>query len=264
MRRFALPSLLLLATLILGWIIYPASSANPNPPVATISLTEPVPSFALVELFTSEGCSSCPPADRVLAQLTEEARQREQPIYTLSFHVDYWNYLGWNDPYSDAAYSERQRTYARTLHQRTYTPQMVVNGKHVFVGSDEARARGTLSDVLRQPATAVVTIAPKLADSRTLDVAYTTANAPPDAVVHFAVVERGLSQQVSRGENAGRKLLHEHVVRTFQTRASSDAHVTLTLPGDLDLRQAALIAFVQHPTTMQIFGAAMQDLVADS
>lgn len=263
MRRFALPSLLLLTTLVLGWIIYPASSANPNPTPA-VSLTEPAPSFALVELFTSEGCSSCPPADRVLAQLTEEARQREQPIYTLSFHVDYWNYLGWNDPYSDAAYSERQRSYVRTLHQRTYTPQMVVNGKHAFVGSDEARARATLSDVLRQPATTVVTVAPKLTDSRNLDVTFATENAPPEAVVHFAVVERGLWQQVPRGENAGRKLLHEHVVRAFQTRTPSDERITLTLPGDLDLRQAALIAYVQHPTTMHIFGATMQDLVADS
>ncbi|MEL7087271.1 MAG: DUF1223 domain-containing protein, partial [Planctomycetota bacterium] len=97
--------------------------------------------FAVVELFTSEGCSSCPPAEAVLNRLDRDARQGHQRIFTLAFHVDYWNRLGWTDPFSDRAYSDRQRDYAVTLRERSiYTPQMVVNGTTGFVGSHARRA----------------------------------------------------------------------------------------------------------------------------
>src|SRR5689334_14081460 len=100
--------------------------------------------FALVELFTSEGCSSCPPADRVLARLAAEARASGRRIFPLSFHVDYWNGLGWRDPWSTRTFTERQRNYARALGWRTYTPQMVINGAEHFVGSDERHARESI------------------------------------------------------------------------------------------------------------------------
>ena len=98
--------------------------------------------FAVVELFTSEGCSSCPPADNLLGEIVKDAQKGQQRVYCLSFHVDYWNSLGWRDPYSDPAFSRRQREYARAFESvQVYTPQMVVNGSTGFVGSDRtARA----------------------------------------------------------------------------------------------------------------------------
>src|SRR5262245_48953789 len=98
--------------------------------------------FAVVELFTSEGCSSCPPADRLLADLA-----KRPGVYALEFHVDYWNSLGWRDPYSAAAYSDRQRMYGDDI----YTPQMVVNGTNLFVGSNRARAEAAIAAGLSAP-----------------------------------------------------------------------------------------------------------------
>jgi hypothetical protein len=96
----------------------------------------------LLELFTSQGCSSCPPADRVLSRLNEEAKSGDLLVVALSFHVDYWNRLGWTDPYSDAAYSQRQRIYARKLgDNRVYTPELVVDGRTGHVGSREGEVR---------------------------------------------------------------------------------------------------------------------------
>jgi hypothetical protein len=99
------------------------------------------PGFAVVELFTSEGCSSCPPADQVLADVSHGAG-----VYALEYHVDYWNSLGCRDPYSAAAYSDRQRAYADALGEdQVYTPQMIVNGTNAFVGSNRQRAEAAIA-----------------------------------------------------------------------------------------------------------------------
>ena len=109
-------------------------------------LEQQVDTPILVELFTSQGCSSCPPADRVLAKLAKEAEAGDLPIVALSFHVDYWNRLGWKDPYSDAAFSQRQRIYASKLpDQRVYTPEIVVNGSSGHVGSRESEVRSAIN-----------------------------------------------------------------------------------------------------------------------
>ena len=100
--------------------------------------------FAVVELFTSEGCSSCPPADELVARIEKESK--DKPVYILAYHVDYWNRLGWKDQFSSADFSKRQNEYANYLHlESVYTPQIVVNGKKEFVGSEE----GTLRNVIK-------------------------------------------------------------------------------------------------------------------
>ncbi len=217
--------------------------------------------FALVELFTSEGCSSCPPADRLLAHLAAEARDRGDPVFTLSFHVDYWNYLGWADPYSDPAFSARQRAYSKALRKGVYTPQMIVNGRRAFVGSDAARARRNLADALQRPAPLTLSagVSPVTAEGVLL-VSYAAPGLPADAVVHLAVVERGLSQNVTRGENTGRTLNHENVVRVFETLAAPHGKVTLALPEALYLANASLIAYAQDVKTMAVLGATSVDL----
>ena len=109
--------------------------------------------FAVVELFTSEGCSSCPPADAVIAKLEKE--NTDKSIYILAFHVDYWNRLGWKDVFSSADYSKRQNDYARFLHlQSVYTPQIVVDGKTEFVGSEENTLRAAIHTSLQKTPTA--------------------------------------------------------------------------------------------------------------
>jgi len=109
--------------------------------------------FAIVELFTSEGCSSCPSADQLLIDLTHQAKKKNQRIFPLSFHIDYWNGLGWVDPFSLPKFTHRQRQYAKSAGTyEVYTPQMYVNGTNSFIGSDRSKAHRFINESLKQPA----------------------------------------------------------------------------------------------------------------
>lgn len=236
------------------------SSPRPSRSDATPrALSPPDSAVAVVELFTSEGCSSCPPADRLLKSLVERARAEGRPIYALSFHVDYWNRLGWEDPYSDAKYSQRQRRYAQTLNVDTYTPQIVVNGQQAMVGSRSGQVRNALESALAESASVDVRL--QITETDELSVDYRLSESPPDkATLRLAVVERGLSQDVTRGENAGRTLQHANVVRSFETiSARRQGTVQLTVPDAVDRSQASVIAYVQT-SSLAVLGAARKNL----
>ncbi len=222
------------------------------------------PGFAVVELFTSEGCSSCPPADALLAEQVRDAREHGRPVYCLAFQVDYWNRLGWADPYSDAAFSRRQNDYARAFRSdRVYTPQMIVNGADEFVGSDRDRSRKSIDAALKRPAKARLKLSQEKADAGAVVLSYEASSAPKGAVVNVAVVERGLVSKVRRGENADRTLRHENVVRAFRTvrlDESAKGSVELKLPADLMRKNSSAIAYVQEAAAGPILGASAVDL----
>lgn len=173
--------------------------------------------FALVELFSSEGCSSCPPADRLLAELVNEGDDRVLP---LSFQVDYWDSLGWADPYGSSTYTARQQAYALELRgQGLYTPQAVVNGREGFVGSDRRKLRAALERELARPAQVHVELATPRRDGGRWQVAYQLQGVLPEgAKLFLAAVQRGAESDVKRGENAGEKLRHEAVVRALESQ----------------------------------------------
>jgi hypothetical protein len=181
---------------------------------------------AVVELFTSEGCSSCPPADEVLADL---ARGGAGPVYALAFHVDYWDELGWPDRFASPANTARQRAYARAFGARgLYTPQMVVGGTEELNGSDRARAADAIARAVRRavanPSRVRLAVRPRAGDGAgSVVVDFDVAGAPADAVVEVALVERAASTVVRAGENAGRTLRHANVVRAFASAPLSDA-----------------------------------------
>lgn len=217
----------------------------------------------LVELFTSQGCSSCPPADRVLAQLEKERASSEAEIVTLSLHVDYWNRLGWKDEFSQKAFSERQNGYAeRFKMDAVYTPQMVVDGETQFVGSNLDTARKAIADAAKTKKAAIeITNAN---DKLTVKI----SDAPPheDAYVWLAVAEDDLQTDVRRGENAGEKLTHISVVRELKllgTLAASDKTFAAESPLQFDAawKKANLkfVVFVQGKDTKRIFGASRLD-----
>jgi hypothetical protein len=238
--------------LVMAWqMLRPDTSL---PPVQTES------GFAVVELFTSEGCSSCPPADRLLTQLAQNAGEENAPIFALSFHVDYWNYLGWADSYSDLAYSAPQRNYSQALSEGVYTPQMIVNGTYAFVGSNASKAQQALRSVLAEPASVTLSLQVQRLSAHLLEATYQAENFPADAVVHIALVERGLAQDVTRGENTGRTLTHENVVRAFKTLTADTQTATLTLPDDFAPQNTAIIVYAQHPRTKAILGATRLDV----
>lgn len=242
----------LLTGLLSIHLAVPAPAAPPAPSAEPVALRIAVP-VAVVELFTSEGCSSCPPADALLLDLAERGDPRLLP---LAFHVDYWNRLGWRDPFSDAAYSQRQRAYARAFgSDRVYTPQMVVNGRREFVGSRRLEAERAIQQALEASASATVEVAARVA-GRTVTVDYAVTGAPDDAVLHLALVQRRAEQAVPRGENAGRTLRHANVVRAFETVSAGMGTQPLTLPRGLRSAEASIVGFAQDPATMHVFGAS--------
>ncbi|QXV65971.1 DUF1223 domain-containing protein [Mucilaginibacter sp. 21P] len=216
--------------------------------------------FAVVELFTSEGCSSCPPADAVVAKIEKE--MNGQPVYILAYHVDYWNRLGWKDVFSSADYSKRQNTYANWLNlSSVYTPQIVVNGKTEFVGSQEGTLRKAINTGLKQPAQTNLSLDNFKVNNGSATLNYHTEAAPGQALV-LALVKKQATIAVRAGENSGRTLSHVQIVANIQNIRvnASSGEATLKLPPDFDEKQFELIAFVQDGKTGTINGATKLDL----
>jgi len=200
----------------------------------------------VVELFTSQGCSSCPPADRLLGRL--DSLEQDVEVIALAFHVDYWNYIGWSDPFSSAEWSGRQRAYGRRLGAgRIYTPQLVVNGTRHAVGSNRRAVMAALKG-----ARGLVPLEARIVTRRSRSFTV-RAKAPPRARLLLIVYESGLATRVPRGENAGRKLRNDQVVRAVTPFESGVARLALQPGWKRDQLGAVVIA--QNPETLAIVGA---------
>jgi hypothetical protein len=219
---------------------------------------------AVVELFTSEGCSSCPPADTVLSDL---ARTSDRPVFALAFHVDYWDDLGWRDRFGSPDYSARQRAYARSMGlEGVYTPQMIVGGTEQFTGSDRRHADAAVAHALTRPASVPLSVRVRSTGPAAIAVDYDAPNAPAGSVLDVAIVERSTSTAVAAGENAGRTLHHANVVRAFVTRpiASASGSIVVQLPTSLPREGAELIAYIERASAdgggMPVLGATRSQL----
>ncbi len=221
----------------------------------------------LVELFTSEGCSSCPPADRFLQELDRQPIPGAEMI-VLSEHVDYWNPIGWKDPYSARFYSERQSAYAKRFGlDSVYTPQMVVDGTSEFVGSNSGLADKAFAKALGIPKLPVHLSSISADASNTLHAHLETGTLEAsfgsrEAEVYVAVALNRAESQVSAGENAGHRLAHVSVVRSITKIGALKQgqvlvqDVQLKLEPGSDSRNLRLIAFVQEPRQGRVLGAA--------
>ena len=221
----------------------------------------------LVELFTSQGCSSCPPADRLLSRLS-----KQENVLALAFHVDYWNYIGWTDPFSSAEWSARQRRYRESFAlPSSYTPQVVVDGRFEGVGSDareveELLARARLGSAVSLAGRRIAGEEPAVE----IEVGPTARSAASgQAVLMLAVPESGLETEVARGENGGRSLRNDNVVRALLEVAHLELGGTtprtfaaalgssVPVPGN-----ARVVAFLQDGESMAVLGAAALDASA--
>ena len=222
----------------------------------------------LLELFTSEGCSSCPPADALLAKLDHEQRLGNAEIIALEEHVDYWDQQGWRDPFSSAQWTERQQDYAAAFrNDGVYTPQMVVDGRAEFVGSSQSRARSAIAEAVREPKAEVTLMSRPSSDARAkVSIAVKMPPAPESqkAQVWLAVTETGLHSNVSRGENAGQDLHHAAVVRSLRKVGETAPNRDAAYSGEHDVQldpgwkkeNLRVVAFVQDAKTRHILGAA--------
>ncbi len=247
------------ATVFLGLAAFLAVSIQ-----SSAFAKEPV----LIELFTSQGCSSCPPADRLLSKLGRE--QGDVELIPLSFHVDYWNSIGWKDPFSSSRWSSRQREYAARISNRTYTPQLVVQGTADCVGSNERCIRQAVAEAsAHAPRGSVRIDAASVVDGAVeVDAVVALAEGQPGAVASVVIYESGLQTDVRRGENRGRELRNDFVVRrlrdigTIEQGATNPRQVSARIPIDPSWRENALgvVVFLQDPASKRVYAVSRMNV----
>lgn len=214
--------------------------------------------FVLLELFTSQGCSSCPPADRNLTALIEKARLQHKNVYALAFHVDYWNRLGWKDPFSTAQATDRQAMYVRAMQlQSAYTPQMIVNGETEFVGSDVKNAEKAVQHYLNQPSVHNLALAvPGTIDGNIESVSYHIEGDLSNTQICAAITESNKLTDIKRGENKGSTLHNDHVVMWFECfEPKSSGSIKLPKEFTAGKTNTDVVIFLQNTITKKVVAA---------
>jgi len=225
----------------------------------------------LLELFTSEGCSSCPPADRLLEVLDQKQPVAGAELIVLSEHVDYWDRLGWRDPFSSPQYTARQQEYASKFSRDgAYTPQLVVDGRFGFVGSDGREATLAIQRAMREQKIGIA-ISHVARDGNHVT-AHIESSASEQstkgakAVLYLAVADNRAESHVTRGENGGRNLAHVGVARVLRQVGTIDLESTFAKDVTLSIQPGALpngmrlVAFIQDPRSGHVLGVAVQKL----
>ena len=253
------------AALLLAATAAAAPEAGPDDPAAG----SPAP--VIVELFTSEGCSSCPPADNLLRSFARNQPVPGALIIPLSEHVDYWDRLGWRDPFSSPRFTARQRDYAEAFEApNIYTPQMVVDGRVGLVGSRGVEAQSAIRDARDAPKVPVRIDVASHPNSRVVEVVAAIGPDRPAVAtealgVWLAITESGLATDVRAGENMFRRLYHTGVVRHFEridtvpadsVRAGLSARARLRLDGAWKRDRLHAVVFLQERKSLRIVGAA--------
>jgi len=219
----------------------------------------------LVELYTSQGCSSCPPADVLLSLLGKDPQFAGQVI-PLAFHVDYWNYIGWRDPFSTRAWTDRQNAYAQSFaERRIYTPQLVVNGEAHTVGSDRDASFQLMDQAAAHGRRARLTLT-VAAGAGTVTAHLEVDNPDGPAVdLQVALAQNDVVTRVARGENEGKTLRNDHIVRRLvnagRVAAGASAHfdVPLTVDATWGAGPLHVVAFAQDPSTLRVHGVTSAD-----
>ncbi len=230
------------------------------PPVAPADRVEESRTPVLVELFTSQGCSSCPEADFYLSKLMRTQPLDHVRIIAVSEHVDYWDTPEWKDPFSAAEHTRRQRRYARKFKIDVYTPQLVVDGREHYVGS---RRREVLSSIYRagRREKATIELFAAWSDSGFIELSVSVGDLPAgtgELELWTALTEDGLVVHVERGENRGRELRHDGVARHIgdagRIRGQETRTVEVAVSDDWNRSNLRVVAFLQDPRSGRILG----------
>jgi hypothetical protein len=206
-------------------------------------------------LFTSQGCSSCPPADEILGMY---ALKNDEHIIPLAFHVDYWNRLGWIDSFSNSLYSQRQRAYAERFNlESIYTPQLVINGQNQLVGSNGTEIAAVTKELLKEKVLVEVKVSAIKTREDKVVIDFIVNNRLLNSSVNAALVQQNVVTQIRGGENRGVKLNNYNVVRDFKTRQleNTSGNFILQLPKGSDAANYQVVLFVQENNSGNIKGA---------
>jgi hypothetical protein len=214
----------------------------------------------VVELFTSQGCSSCPPADRLLKTLSQSFKAGPE-VVVVSEHVDYWDHLGWKDPFSSRLFTERQYAYARAFGQSgVYTPEMVVNGATGFVGTDSNRAFRAITDRSSEPSSKIpLSVERKPGkDELLIRVSNSHVELSNDEQLVIFLTQGSSSTQVKAGENSGQVLTHTGVARFVKAfKATSSEPLVIKVPPETQLASLRVVAIRQNTKDMRITGSGV-------
>ncbi|MBF4515603.1 DUF1223 domain-containing protein [Flavobacterium sp. ANB] len=214
-----------------------------------------VKGFALLELYTSEGCSSCPPADELMGRIQNE--YKDENVYILAYHVDYWDRQGWKDVFGNADFTKRQYEYATFLgKQQVYTPQVIVNGKADYIASQETIVRNAIKQALSKPAASNLSLQANQ-NNNNLNVNYTVEGVSKNSNLLIAIVQKYAKSNVKRGENANRILSHYQIVHHLQIvdlAKEKKGTTSIHLPKNFDAKEFEIIGFVQDMKTGSILG----------
>ena len=241
----------------------PTKSVEYSPNETAVSVSKPhlpttTKSLAVIELFTSEGCSSCPAADEVLSSFMDNPN-----VVALGFHVTYWNRLGWKDPFSQPIFDKRQYEYGDKFKANgVYTPQAVINGASELVGSKKSQVEKLVKTAIETPSEVSIELEKIIKPDGEIQVKYKLTGDVKNAVLNLAFVENDISTKVLRGENGGKTLHHDNIVRDFQTvevKNTEGAFSFFTLK-DWQVKNAAVVAYVQDRETWHVRGAAKTTL----
>jgi hypothetical protein len=237
----------ILTLLFVAWL----AGTNLSEPTHTKQVKGDFAPVAVLELFTSQGCSSCPPADALLNKIIHE--KQNSKVIGLSFHVDYWNRLGWVDPYSSDEFTKRQYWYSPNFTSGVYTPQVVVNGNDEFVGGNKFASETKIKEALSKPANVAIDLS--LTDNK---IVYHLAGKFEDSVLNFAVIQNEVSNYVKRGENGGKQLIHNNVVLSLNTKKGNNANgeIQLKLPENA----SKVIVYAQNSKNGAVVGASQIEI----
>lgn len=247
---------LLVATLIIFSACCIAFSINDTKKQGNLSETIKPAGFAVVELFTSEGCSSCPAADKLLGEI--QNKYKDKPVYVLAYHVDYWDRQGWKDSFSDVAYTNRQFEYSKLLPSQMYTPQAIVNGQTEFIGSDENSLNGSLSQSLSGKAIDTLSISAN-ENGNYFNIDYKYDSNSQSKVLRLAIVQKQAVRHIKRGENEGRTLTHWQIVRSFSTvslNSTATGTEQMRIPEGFNHNDWEIIGMIQNPKSGKIEAAS--------
>jgi hypothetical protein len=208
--------------------------------------------FALIELFTSEGCSSCPAADEVLEEV--QKKYSDKNVLIVSYHVDYWDKLGWKDIFSDASFTQRQEYYSNIFRLNSmYTPQVVVNGKKEFIGSNKNKLISSIEEQVKERSAVLIKLNAVQNAEGKIDVQYSAegADAKKEQAI-LVLIQKMATNEIKKGENKGRTLHHINIVRNIFYLPLKEKTANFTLPTGLHKEDFFVAGFIQEKKTGKI------------
>ena len=223
-------------------------------PIAKITSAGAAEGFVVMELFTSQGCSSCPPADQLLGKY---AAQNNPDIIPLSFHVDYWNRLGWKDSFSNASFSQRQRLYEKSIaNSSVYTPQLIINGTQEMVGSEESKIASAVIKALALKPAVIITISRQEIKDGELIVQYSTTGNIGNNNILALLVQIRATTKIKAGENNGATLTSYNVVRSMVSVPAKGAGTCIVaIPAGFTANNYSIVLLAQNAGSLKITGA---------